>query len=334
MRDDNGRNIDYIRISVTDRCNLRCRYCMPEEGVDLMRHEDILTYQEILRIAGVGAKLGLKRVKVTGGEPLVRKGVSQLIGEIAALDGIEDVTMTTNGILLGEMALELKKAGLSSVNVSLDTLDPQRFHEITRRDRFSDVMRGIDAAAESGLRVKINCAVMEALSREDVLAFAAFAVERGIPVRFIEMMPIGQGRQYHAMDNEELLEILAEEYGDLSVSGEPRGNGPAVYYTYAAGAGCVGFISAVHHKFCGSCNRVRLTSDGFLKLCLDSPAGVDLRTPLREGISDEELGRVMEQWIGKKPESHHFNKTDMGGEESPIFGSNAENGLNMNQIGG
>ena len=146
MRDGNGRKIDYIRISVTDRCNLRCRYCMPEEGIDLMRHEDILTYQEILKIAETGARLGIRRVKVTGGEPLVRKGVSQLIRQLNAIEGMEDVTLTTNGLLLGDMAPELAEAGLSSVNVSLDTLDPERFSQITRRDRFADVMKGIESA--------------------------------------------------------------------------------------------------------------------------------------------------------------------------------------------
>ena len=156
MRDGNGRKIDYIRISVTDRCNLRCRYCMPEEGIDLMRHEDILTYQEILKIAETGARLGIRRVKVTGGEPLVRKGVSQLIRELNAIEGMEDVTLTTNGLLLGDMAPELAEAGLSSVNVSLDTLDPERFSQITRRDRFADVMKGIESAVRSGLKVTVS----------------------------------------------------------------------------------------------------------------------------------------------------------------------------------
>lgn len=334
MRDENGRTIDYLRISVTDRCNLRCRYCMPEEGVALMNHEDILTYQEILRIAEAGAGLGIRRVKVTGGEPLVRKGVIQLIRKLTAIDGIQDVTMTTNGILLGGMAQELAASGLSSVNISLDTLDPVRFHRITRRDCFADVMKGIEAAGKSGLMVKLNCAVMEELCREDVLAFAEYSVKNGIPVRFIEMMPIGQGRKYHAMDNEELLAVLSEEYSDVRISTEPRGNGPAVYYTFASGAGCIGLISAVHHKFCAGCNRVRLTSDGFLKLCLDSPAGVDLRTPLRSGISDETLKDLMEQWIRKKPESHHFLSSAGGEKEGLLFDDTEKQCLNMNQIGG
>lgn len=322
MRDGNGRTIDYIRVSVTDRCNLRCRYCMPEEGIIQMRHEEVLTYQEILRILRAGLKLGINRVKVTGGEPLVRKGISDLVREIVSLDGMKDVTMTTNGCLLEEMAGELRAAGLSSVNVSLDTLDAEKFKEITRRDRFGDVMRGLKAAADSGLRVKINCAVMEDLKPSDVLAFAEFSIRSKIPVRFIEMMPIGEGRRYHALDNEQLLQILASEYGDLEESRKIMGNGPAVYYTFSQNRGCVGFISAVHHRFCQGCNRVRLTSDGFLKLCLDSPAGVDLRGPLREGASDKELMELMERWIVRKPESHHFQD------------KKEDSGLNMNQIGG
>ncbi|MBE7718790.1 GTP 3',8-cyclase MoaA [Lacrimispora indolis] len=322
MKDSCNRTIDYIRISVTDRCNLRCLYCMPEEGVVPMRHEDILTYGEIVRICEAGARLGIRKVKVTGGEPLVRKDIEVLIKELTAIPGIQDVTMTTNGCLLKEKAAALKSAGLSSVNVSLDTLDPVRFAKITRRDSFESVVEGIESALAAGLKVKINCAVMEELTKEDVLAFARFSMERRIPVRFIEMMPIGQGKNYKAMENDDLAEILSEAFGELRESREVKGNGPAVYYTWGEGAGFVGFISAVSHKFCGSCNRVRLTSDGFLKLCLDSPVGVDLKGPMRAGISDDSLFELMNQSIRNKPESHHFEE-DCG-----------ETGLNMNQIGG
>lgn len=322
MIDGCGRTIDYLRISVTDRCNLRCRYCMPEEGITELKHEDILTYQEILRICQAGAEFGIRKIKLTGGEPLVRKAVEVLAGDLCALKKIEDVTMTTNGCLLKEKAEALKKAGVSSVNVSLDTLDPEGFAFITRRDCFQSVMEGIKAALKVGLKVKVNCAVMENLGREEVLAFAAFSEEWGIPVRFIEMMPIGQGRAYEAMENEELVRILSDAYGDFARAADKKGNGPAVYYTYGTKGGCVGFINAVHHKFCGQCNRVRLTSDGFLKLCLDSTSGVDLRTPLRKGISQKELVLLMEQWIKMKPESHHFGE------------SRRETDRNMNQIGG
>ena len=322
MKDSCNRTIDYIRISVTDRCNLRCVYCMPEEGIVPMSHGDILTYHEILRICEAGARLGIRKVKVTGGEPLVRKDIEVLIKGLQSIPGIEDVTMTTNGCLLKEKAALLKAAGLSSVNVSLDTLNPKRFAEITRRDCFESVMEGIESALEAGLKVKINCAVMEELSKEEILAFARFSMERRIPVRFIEMMPIGQGKRYKAMENDDLAGILSETFGPLRESREVKGNGPAVYYTWGNETGFVGFISAVSHRFCGSCNRVRLTSDGFLKLCLDSPAGVDLKRPLREGISDGDLLDLMKQSIQSKPESHHFEEDN--GEASP----------NMNQIGG
>ncbi|MBW4847176.1 MULTISPECIES: GTP 3',8-cyclase MoaA [unclassified Lacrimispora] len=322
MKDSCNRTIDYIRISVTDRCNLRCLYCMPEEGIAPLRHEDILTYQEIVRICEAGARLGIRKVKITGGEPLVRKDIEVLIKELAQIPGIEDVTMTTNGCLLKEKAAELKAAGLSSVNVSLDTLDPQRFARITRRDSFDSVMEGIKSAQAAGLKVKINCAVMDDLAKEEVLAFARFSMERKIPVRFIEMMPIGQGKNYKAMENDDLAGILSEAFGALKESRKVKGNGPAVYYTWGDETGFIGFISAVSHKFCRTCNRVRLTSDGFLKLCLDSPAGVDIKGPLREGISDDGLFDLMNQTIRNKPESHHFEE-DQG-----------ETGPNMNQIGG
>ncbi len=322
MKDGLSRTIDYIRISVTDRCNLRCLYCMPEDGIEAMHHEDILTYGEIKKICEAGARLGIRKIKITGGEPLVRKDIEDLIRALKGICGIQDVTMTTNGCLLKEKAATLKAAGLSSVNVSLDTLDPKRFARITRRDCFDSVMEGIEGAVQAGLNVKVNCAVMEKLKKEEVLAFAKFSEERQIPVRFIEMMPIGQGRNYLAMDNDELVRMLSEACGGLRENRTVKGNGPAVYYTWGEGRGCIGLISAVNHKFCHGCNRVRLTSDGFLKLCLDSPLGVDLKKPLREGISSDGLFDLMEYWIRQKPDSHHFEE---------IHG---KTDINMNQIGG
>lgn len=320
MIDRTGRNIDYIRISVTDRCNLRCCYCMPEEGTELISHQEILTFEEIEMICRCGVELGIKTVKLTGGEPLVRKNLPYLAKRLHGLPGIEDVTITTNGCLLGEQARELKDAGISSVNVSLDTLDREHFAGITRRDSFGLVMKGIEEAAACGLNVKLNCAVMEELTREDVLAFAAFSEEKRIPVRFIEMMPIGQGCRFHALDNEALLDILKSRYPDLKESKRIWGHGPARYYEFG-NHGCAGFISAVHHKFCDRCNRVRLTSDGFLKLCLASEDGVNLRDRIRAGMDDRELTELMKQTIAQKPVSHHFEKAGFGA-------------LNMNQIGG
>lgn len=322
MKDGIGRTIDYIRISITDRCNLRCRYCMPEKGVCLLSHNEILTYEEILKIAEAGLSLGINRVKVTGGEPLVRLGVTDFVRELAGLPGMKEVTMTTNGCFLKEAAEELKRAGLSSVNVSLDTLNAGRFREITGRDRFQAVMAGIGAAKDCGIQVKINCAVMKEPEEAEVLEFAEFSRINGLPVRFIEMMPIGLGSRYKSRDHDGLIRLLSAQYGDFKISLKRRGNGPAKYYTFGDGRGCVGFIGAVHHQFCDSCNRVRLTSDGFFKLCLDSPLGVDLKTPLREGLNREGLAALMEDWISRKPACHRFCE---------VRGTNE---LTMNRIGG
>lgn len=326
MIDNYGRNIDYIRISVTDRCNLRCRYCMPEEGACLLSHDEILRFEEIERICRLGAELGIRKVKLTGGEPLARKDVVSLVERLGRMDGIDDITMTSNGCLLDRSAKALKNAGLSCVNISLDTLDPVRFAEITRRAVFDQVMNGIHAARHAGVEVKLNCAVMEELTGREVLEFAEFSIREEIPVRFIEMMPIGQGRRFEALDNETLRGLIAQAYPDMEPVRRRKGNGPAVYWQFADGKGCVGFISAVHHKFCGDCNRIRLTSDGFLKLCLAGDEGIHLRPLLRGGAGDEELKQIIREQIVRKPVSHHFEEIRDGGCE------NTER--NMNQIGG
>lgn len=323
MNDDFGRNINYLRISVTDRCNLRCCYCMPEEGTDLFSHDEMLTFEEILRICRCVATLGISRIKLTGGEPLVRKNLVWLAGQIGIIPGIEDVTVTTNGILLDELAAPLKKAGVSCVNISLDTLDPVRYLTITRRDEFEAAQRGIDAAKAAGLNCKINCAVMEDFRREEVSRFAAFSIEHQIPVRFIEMMPIGQGRSFQALKNDDLLQELKNIYLDVAPLPVCMGNGPATYYSFAGGTGCVGFISAVHHRFCGECNRIRLTSDGFLKLCLASESGVPLRDIMRAGIEEADFTALVEHAVKGKPDGHAFGME-----------TNQEIQTNMNRIGG
>lgn len=324
--DQHGRKIDYIRISVTDRCNLRCRYCMPEEGVSSLNHEAILRYEEIERICRLGAELGICKVKLTGGEPLVRKGVTDLVENLVHIKGIDNVTMTSNGILLLEYAEELKAAGLSCINISLDTLNGDRFAKITGKHELDRVISGIDRALCVGLKVRLNCAVMEELSSSEVIDLAEYSLEKEIPLRFIEMMPIGQGRKYNALDNEKLKTLIADRYHDLSPGGDIKGNGPAVYYQYAGGKGIVGFISAVHKKFCGECNRVRLTADGYLKLCLAGEAGMDLRPLLRNGTGDDELKQVLLVQIRQKPVCHHFNEIGRTGCQ--------ETGRNMNEIGG
>lgn len=322
MKDSLGRTINYIRISVTDRCNLRCLYCMPEEGTHLYEHADMLTLEEIIRVCGCMAKLGISRVKLTGGEPLVRKNVVWLTKQLLAIPGIEDVTMTTNGVLLKEHAKALYEAGLSSINVSLDTLDRSRFAMLTRRDQYETVLAGITAAKEAGMKVKINCAVTEHFQLPEVAEFAEYSVRNQIPVRFIEMMPIGQGQAFQTLDNDVLLQSLKENYSDVTLTKQTMGNGPAVYYSFSDNQGCIGFISAVHHQFCSSCNRVRLTSDGYLKLCLAQEAGISLRDVMRQGITDGDLSETVKQIILQKPVSHQFGS----GVRQPE--------LTMNRIGG
>ncbi|MBQ6928945.1 MAG: GTP 3',8-cyclase MoaA [Oscillospiraceae bacterium] len=325
MIDNFGRKIDYIRISVTDRCNLRCVYCMPEEGVETLMHRDILTFDEIIRVCRVLATQGLKKVKITGGEPLVRRGVANLIKQIKDVDGIESVTITTNGVLLAEQYQNLVGAGVDSITVSLDTTDREKYAQITRRDEFVNVINGIKYAQKQGkVRLKINTVPMNA-SKEDILSLVEFARDYDTDVRFIEVMPIGAGVDCDSFTEDDFKKIIEEKYGPLTFCSEVRGNGPSVHYSLEGFKGKIGFISAVSHKFCDSCNRVRLTADGYLKTCLQFEAGVHIAGCLRSGKTDKELLDVLLQGIAQKPKSHKFDQKD-----------NLENRelRNMSQIGG
>ena len=309
MFDSKGRNIHYLRLSVTDLCNLRCRYCMPD-GVDKLEREDILTYEEFLRLAALFARCGVDTVRVTGGEPLVRKGVEQLVKGLKAIPGIRKVTMTTNAVLLKQQLPALLEAGLDSVNISLDTLDPALFAKITARDEFAAVQAGIHAALESGIPVKLNCVPQVGVNEGELEALAALAQDKPLQVRFIEMMPIGYGAAMPCISGPELLARFRRRWPELAplpgTACAALGDGPAVYYTVPGWKGDIGFIAAVHGKFCASCNRVRLTSQGFLRLCLASEAGCDLKAMLRGGASDEELLAAIRTTIWKKPQEHHF----------------------------
>ena len=283
MFDAKGRTIHYLRLSVTDLCNLRCRYCMPD-GVEKLEREAVLTYEEFLRLAALFAQCGIDTVRVTGGEPLVRKGVDQLVAGLKAIPGIRKVTMTTNGILLARQLPALQKAGLDSVNISLDTLRPEVFAQITARDEFSHVMEGIRAALASGLPVKLNCVPQVGVNEGELEDLAALAEKHPLQVRFIEMMPIGYGAAMPCISGPDLRQRFARRWPELQpATGAAFGDGPAVYYTVPGWQGSVGFIAAVHGKFCASCNRVRLTSQGFLRPCLASEAGCDLRALVRGG---------------------------------------------------
>ena len=306
MFDSCSRNIRYLRLSVTDLCNLRCRYCMPD-GVEKLEREAVLTYEEFLRLAALFTQCGIDTVRVTGGEPLVRKGVEQLVAGLKATPGIRKVTMTTNGVLLAQQLPALLNAGLDSVNISLDTLRPEVFRRITARDEFAAVQAGLRAALESPLPVKLNCVPQAGINEGELETIAALAQDNDLQVRFIEMMPIGYGAAMPCISGPELQARFARRWPGLHpVEGIAFGDGPAVYYTAPGWKGSIGFITAVHGKFCVSCNRVRLTSLGFLRPCLASEAGCDLRALLRGGADDAQLLAAIRETIWAKPREHHF----------------------------
>lgn len=306
MLDRYGRVINYLRISVTDRCNLRCCYCMPE-GVQDVGMKNILTFEEIWEIVRTGVSLGITHIRITGGEPLVRKGCVNLIRGIREIPGVETITMTTNGVLLGNYAKQLKEAGVDGVNISLDTLDPEEFYKITGKRELQEVLAGIRAAKTAGLPVKLNAVNRKEL---DPIPLVRYAQEENLPLRFIEMMPVGYGKKYVGRSNEELRETLEAVCGNAECMTNREelsrmGSGPAVYYQFSDLKVPVGFISAIHGKFCDTCNRVRLTAEGYLKLCLCYDEGEDLRRVLREG-EKENLRTIMEQTIFRKPAAHCF----------------------------
>lgn len=311
MFDRYQRKIEYVRISLTDRCNLRCRYCMPEEGVEKLQHEDILRFDEIVRIVRALASLGVRKVRLTGGEPLIRRNIVELVREIHAVPGIETIAMTTNGVMLADMAENLVQAGLTGINISLDTLKAASFTELTRRPFFTRVEDGIEAIAATGLKdVKFNCVPIAGVNEEELPDLVArFTRERPWKFRFIELMPIGCAYEagFTGVPMAEVRSQLEASFGPLRpVLPEHGVHGPAVYYQAAGFAGQIGFIDAMEHQFCSSCNRVRLTAEGFLKLCLNARTGVDLRHLLRSGMSDEELRQALQQAIYCKPQEHHF----------------------------
>ena len=314
MFDRYQREIHYLRLSVTDLCNLRCRYCMPD-GVPKLAHEDILTYEEFLRLAALFAQCGIDTVRITGGEPLVRRGVEQLTAGLKAIPGIRRVALTTNGVLLAQKLPALLAAGLDSVNISLDTLRPKVFQSITARDEFEHVMEGIRAALDSGIPVKLNCVPQVGVNEGELEDLAALAESRPLQVRFIEMMPIGYGAAMPCISGPELRARFARRWPELAPLSAAQehalGDGPAVYYTVPGWQGSIGFIAAVHGKFCASCNRVRLTSQGFLRPCLASETGCDLRALLRSGADDAQLLAAIRETIWAKPREHHFNDSSM-----------------------
>jgi cyclic pyranopterin phosphate synthase len=311
------RVISYLRVSVTDRCNLRCVYCMPEEGIEFQPREEILSYEEILAIVRVGASMGMRKVRLTGGEPLVRHGIADLVAMINGVPGIEDISLTTNGIALPRMAAPLARAGLRRVNISLDTLRPERFHQITRWGRYEDVMEGIAAAREAGLSpIKINVVVMRLINDDEVLDFARSTYEQDWDLRFIELMPFLEEQETCIKDTslvlgfvptEEIKQQIERELGPLEPSQTKVGHGPARYFKLAEAKGNVGFISPVSEKhFCESCNRMRLTADGKIRPCLLTDHEVDVKSILRGGGDEEALREGILEALRTKPDAHHL----------------------------
>lgn len=323
MRDQYGRTIDYLRISITDKCNLRCVYCMPERGVEAMAHEELLTYEEIERVVRLLAARGVRFLRLTGGEPMARRGCLELVRLLAAVPGIEDVGMTTNGILLAGRMDEARQAGLRSVNISLDTLDPEAYARITRGGDVAKVLQAVDEAVACGLRVKLNAVPVRELNENGLMELAAMARERPIDVRFIELMPVGCGAGLSPIPSDEIEARLTEAFGPLTADEARHGWGPARYVRPTGFSGSIGLISAMSHEFCDACNRVRLTAEGFLKLCLNHAAGLDVRALLRSGAPDAELDAALAAAIERKPQRHGFHE-DISDREA----------RRMNQIGG
>jgi cyclic pyranopterin phosphate synthase len=309
LSDSFQRPINYLRISVTDRCNLRCVYCMPEEGVDLLSHSDILSYEEIYAIARAAAEMGINKIRLTGGEPLVRAGLPELVRMLATIEAINDISLTTNGILLADYAVELKEAGLHRVNVSLDTLRPERFREITRCGSLENTLRGIEAAKAAGLNpVKINVVVMAGVNDDEITDFATKTLLEGWHVRFIEHMPVnGETSGVPRLVSVNEMKKRIESLGSLTPHKVEVGNGPAKYFQLPDATGTIGFITPITEHFCYQCNRLRLTADGKLRPCLLSEEEVDVRQSLRNGASVIELKSLIEQAIARKPHRHNLD---------------------------
>jgi GTP 3',8-cyclase len=301
------RHIRYMRISITDRCNLRCRYCMPSSGIEWVPHERIMHYEEYLRILKICLKKGVEKIRITGGEPLVRKGLPAFIEQIGSISGLKDLSLTTNGILLSSMASELKKAGLMRVNVSLDTLDRGKFAYITRVDAFEKVVEGILIALQSGLSpLKINAVAIRGFNDDEIPAFARLTTEMPIEVRFIELMPLGCISRYPDHERISAADIkgtIEEIYGPLEhLEG---GLGPARIYRIPGAEGSIGLIGSMSESsFCSTCNRIRITATGALRPCLFSQEQLDLLGPMRKGISEAALEELIEEGVKRKPSSH------------------------------
>jgi GTP 3',8-cyclase len=306
-----NRVINYLRLSITDRCNLRCVYCMPEEGIRFAPHSEILTYEELLHLVGLSVQSGIRKVRLTGGEPLVRKGFINFLGRLGKIEGLNEITLTTNGVLLKDLAAEIKACGISRINISLDSLKPERFFQITGRDYFDLVWEGIQEAERLEFNpVKINVVVMKGINDDEVLDFARLTLEKPYHIRFIEFMPVGANNGWSPRKFISTEEVY-EQIGTLGVLKPVKSNpldGPAQRYVLEGGKGEVGFIGALSNHFCKKCNRLRMTAEGHLRSCLFSDQETDIKTPLREGKEDAHLLKLISHAIKNKPKDHGLGR--------------------------
>ena len=327
MIDSFGRNVNYLRISVTDRCNLRCVYCMPDEGVPWLKRSELLTYEEICRIVRVMADLGLRKVRFTGGEPLVRSDLSELVKKISVIEGIDDISLSTNAVLLDKYAVKLKKAGIQRVNISLDTLDAEKFLKISLRHTLEDVLNGIKAAEDVGMKpIKINMVVMKGVNDDELAEFALLTLTKDYTVRFIEMMPLKENldrQEISYLSTEKIMKAISG-VGELIPLERDISGGPARNYKIKGAKGKLGFISPLSHTFCADCNRMRLTATGGLKLCLFNEPELNFRDPMRNGATDDDLKRLIRDALIIKPLEHNLQVGKAGFESYTA----------MSQIGG
>ena len=310
------RRIDYLRLSVTDRCNLACVYCRPRTMMKVLPHEDILRYEEMLRLVAVAASLGISHVRVTGGEPLVRRGIANFIASLRECAGIEDISLTTNGVLLEDMIEALAEAGKPRLNVSLDSLNARKFHEITGSDRWSAVWRGIARAEELGFYpLKINMVPVKGINDDEVADFARLTLERRIHVRFIEFMPIGAKDRWNrdvCVTADQVRAVIEQQFGPLIPFTAGKTAGPSDNYQISGAQGVIGFISPITKHFCGTCRRLRLTADGKIRPCLLCDTEIDVKSPMRGGCDDRELERLLRLSLGIKPARHYIGDKEVG----------------------
>ena len=322
MIDKFGRKVDYLRISVTENCNLKCIYCIDDNILNTYKN-DILSDDEIVKIATECASLGIKKIRITGGEPLVRKNIENLIYRLNNIKEIEEIYITTNGVLLNDKIEILKENGLTGVNISLDSLNKDRFKKLTKFDKLKEVLLSIDKALELGLKVKINTVIVDDINKDEIIDFVKLTKDKNIDIRFIELMPIGAAKKYKGISNEEILNIIKNNFKNIQVENKSKRSGPANYIRVDNYKGKIGFISPISNCFCEDCNRIRLTSTGFLKKCLHYNYGIDLKKHIRSNISNKDLKELIYLNIYDKPQNHLFMK-DCDNKENKY----------MNQIGG